>query len=94
MDVDEFSRLAASALADPSISKLQAALDAGAGGLLPENRYAEWAESVRDTLTDVSGRLTLALAEQLGQSGEIGRAATTLQVALQRDPASEEVHRA
>lgn len=94
VDVDEFSRLAASALADPSISKLQAALDAGAGKLLPENRYAEWAESVRDTLADISVRLTLTLAEQLGQSGEIGRAVTTLQVALQRDPASEEVHRA
>ncbi|MFF0189563.1 AAA family ATPase [Streptomyces sp. NPDC005244] len=65
IDTDHAERLAEDALRTPSTSGLAAALNVFTGELLPEDRYADWAQVLRERLAGLRDRLRLALAGAL-----------------------------
>ena len=93
VDVDDFERLAESALRQPDASVHEAALAAYRGELLPEDRYEDWCAERRDHLALVRTRLLLELADELARRGSHSAAAARLREALQHDPLREDVHR-
>jgi DNA-binding SARP family transcriptional activator len=93
VDADEFELLARRALDEATLSAYEEALAAYGGELLPEDRYADWAESRRGALGDLHVRLLLGRADALEQAGEESRAADSLRGALRSDPTREDVHR-
>jgi len=61
VDVDRFEHAAALARRERTASACRAALALYAGGLLPENRYDDWAGARRDHLAEVHDSLTREL---------------------------------
>lgn len=92
IDADHAEHLADLALASGSSPQLAAALDAFTGELLPEDRYAPWAEARREQLAVVSERLRIALAEALLEEGAPEEAAAVARRALDQNPADERAH--
>ncbi|MER7201401.1 BTAD domain-containing putative transcriptional regulator, partial [Streptomyces sp. NPDC000188] len=92
IDADHAERLADNALASGFSAQLAAALDAFTGELLPEDRYAPWAEARREQLAVVSERLRITLAEALLEEGAPEEAAAVARRALDENPADERAH--
>jgi DNA-binding SARP family transcriptional activator len=93
VDADEFELLARRALDEVTLPAYEQALAAYDGELLPEDRYADWAESRRAALRDLYVRLLLGRADALEEAGEESRATDSLRAALRSDPTREDVHR-
>jgi DNA-binding SARP family transcriptional activator/predicted ATPase len=93
IDADAFEERAHTALADGSIDAMETAVSLYGGELLPEERYAEWAEVRREKLAVLHRELLLGLARLLSQHGETESAVTRLRQVLALDPADEVVHR-
>ncbi|HEX5501034.1 MAG TPA: AAA family ATPase, partial [Thermomicrobiales bacterium] len=93
VDADQFQALAARAFTARDRASYEAALAAGAGELLPEDRYADWAEPRRAALSEQRQRLLLELAALLEREGDCAGAAERLRLALAAEPTREEAHR-
>ncbi|MFB7276260.1 AAA family ATPase [Streptomyces hydrogenans] len=95
IDADEAEALATTALAadTPSAAALEGALAAFGGELLPEDRYAPWAEQRRTELTALRLRLLLTLAERRLSEGAYEEAGGAARGALAVAPAEEHAHR-
>ncbi|MFE5793205.1 ATP-binding protein [Streptomyces sp. NPDC056503] len=100
IDADEAEALSAAALsaAAPAAGALvgdalAAALAAFGGELLPEDRYAPWAEQRRAELGALRLRVLLALAERGLADGAYGEAADAARQVLADAPAEEHAHR-
>ena len=63
-----------------------------AGDLLPEDRYAAWAESLREELRSTYFHLLLELAELYERTEEFGRAIETLRRVVASEPTQERAH--
>ena len=74
VDVDAFERAAAEARSDRTGAACRRALALYGGGLLPENRYDDWASLERERLADLHAELEQLLAE-LGDEAGAGRSA-------------------
>ncbi|WP_225802975.1 BTAD domain-containing putative transcriptional regulator [Streptomyces sp. NK15101] len=72
---------------------LTAALDAYGGELLPEDRYAPWAEQRRSELSSLRLRVLLALAELRLADGSYEEASGAARQVLATAPAEERAHR-
>ncbi|MEU9706240.1 AAA family ATPase, partial [Streptomyces sp. NPDC047981] len=93
IDADEAEALAETALAAGDRAALAAALDAFTGELLPEDRYAPWAEARRARLSDLRERALLALAEAHLTAGAPEEAVAAAERVLASSPAEESAHR-
>lgn len=93
IDADEAESLATHALTEGGTARLAAALAAFTGELLPEDRYAAWAEARRTQLAGLHDRVRLALAEAHLADGDNERATEVAQGALAAAPAEERAHR-
>jgi DNA-binding SARP family transcriptional activator len=93
VDADEFELLARRALDETTVPAYEEAIAAYGGELLPEDRYADWAEGRRSSLSDLFVRLLLGRADALEQMGADGQAIDSLRAALRGDPTREDVHR-
>ncbi|MFJ6851167.1 ATP-binding protein [Streptomyces sp. NPDC091271] len=93
IDADVAETLAQRALAGGSAAALAAALAAFTGELLPEDRYAPWAEARREQLSLLRDRVRLALAEAHLAEGETELATEVALRALAAAPAEERAHR-
>ncbi|MFB7355362.1 ATP-binding protein [Streptomyces gardneri] len=97
IDADEAERLSADALAGTGagtgVDALAAALAAyGGGELLPEDRYAPWAEQRRDEVAALRRRVLLALSEKRLAAGAYEDAADAARRVLADAPAEERAH--
>ena len=63
------------------------------GELLPDDRYADWAEAPRETVAQAYLTLLAQLAQLLEREGNREAATETLRELLQHDPADESAHR-
>ncbi|MEU4267407.1 AAA family ATPase [Streptomyces sp. NPDC026092] len=93
IDADEAEALAEAALADGGRAALASALDAFTGELLPEDRYAPWAEARRARLSALRERTLLALAEAHLTAGAPEEAVPAAERVLASAPAEEGAHR-
>lgn len=93
IDADHFEQVAYEAIRRREVGALEAALAAYTGDLLPEDRYADWCTSRRESLADLRMRLLLELADLLQARGAYNDAADRLRAVLRQDPTREEVHR-
>lgn len=93
VDADVFQRLAKDALRARTMSGYLSALAAYGGELLPEDRYEDWAEQRRHSLSTLHRQLLLGLADEYLKRGERGQATEVFRVVLQHDPTNEEVQR-
>ncbi|MFF2329213.1 MULTISPECIES: ATP-binding protein [unclassified Streptomyces] len=98
IDADHAERLAVAALvavdAEDRAARLTAATAAfAAGPLLPEDRYADWAEARRHELEALRARTVLALADALLSAGEPDRVLSLLAAEVTADPVNEALHR-
>ncbi|MET9676308.1 AAA family ATPase [Streptomyces sp. NPDC006482] len=93
IDADEAETLAEAALAGGGRAELAAALEAFTGELLPEDRYAPWAQHRRERLSALRERTLLALAAAHLAAGSPEEAVPTAEQVLAAAPAEEEAHR-
>ncbi|WP_406388008.1 ATP-binding protein [Streptomyces sp. NBC_00887] len=93
IDADAAETLAERALAEGSTVALATALASFTGELLPEDRYATWAEVRREELSALRDRVRLALAEAHLAEGETELATEVALRALAAAPAEERAHR-
>lgn len=93
IDADEAEALAERALADGGTAQLTAALAAFTGEVLPEDRYAAWAEARRTEIAALRDRVRLALAEAHLADDENELATEVALRALAAAPAEERAHR-
>ncbi|GAA1371588.1 ATP-binding protein [Streptomyces beijiangensis] len=89
VDTDETQEAARAALASGDLPALEAARTALEEELLPEDRYADWAETHRRTLRSLHDRLTPALAAGLLAAGRPDDAVRMLRSAVDRSPTDE-----
>ncbi|MEV6110168.1 AAA family ATPase [Streptomyces sp. NPDC051940] len=92
IDADHAERLATEALDQGGTLRLAAALAAFTGELLPEDRYAAWAEARRNRLDDLRDRLRLAHGAALLDEGAAEAAAAAAREVLGTAPADERAH--
>ncbi|NED14479.1 AAA family ATPase, partial [Streptomyces sp. SID9124] len=93
IDADRAEEEAGAALATGGVDALRRALDRFSGELLPEDRYADWAEGRRSQLADLRERLRLALADAHLRAGEPQEAVALAERLLDDNPAEELAHR-
>ncbi|MFJ9828058.1 AAA family ATPase [Streptomyces sp. NPDC101160] len=93
IDADEAEAGAEAALVHGGRAGLAAALDAFTGELLPEDRYAPWAEARRAHLAALRERTLLALAAAHLAAGAPEEAVPTAERVLAAAPAEEGAHR-
>ncbi|MEU6842083.1 AAA family ATPase [Streptomyces sp. NPDC046716] len=94
IDADDAEATARAALASPTPGQLATALDLFTGELLPEDRYAHWAQSRRDQLAALREEVLLALAAAHMAQGSPAEAAAAAEQVLLGSPAEEAAHRA
>ncbi|SCE97760.1 transcriptional activator domain-containing protein [Micromonospora viridifaciens] len=92
IDAEEATAVAVRGLATGDRAALASALAALSRELLPEDRYASWAEERRRQLVALRGRIVPALAAVLAEAGETDQAVEVLRAELERVPAAEELH--
>ncbi|WP_329114958.1 ATP-binding protein [Streptomyces sp. NBC_01465] len=92
IDADHAETLAERALGDGGSGPLAEALAAFTGELLPEDRYAPWAEARRERLGSLRERVTLGLAEAHLSEGSPEEAAAAAEQVLLTSPAEEQAH--
>ncbi|MGZ2359522.1 AAA family ATPase [Streptomyces sp. 372A] len=93
IDADRAEEEARNALAAGGVDGLRRALERFSGELLPEDRYADWAEGRRSQLAAIKERLLLALAEAHLRAGDAQEAVTLAEQILGDNPAEELAHR-
>ncbi|MFI6647219.1 ATP-binding protein [Streptomyces sp. NPDC050529] len=93
IDADVAEALAERALAEGAAAPLAEALAAFTGELLPEDRYAPWADTRRKHLSTLRDRVRLTLAEAHLADGETELATEVALRALADTPAEERAHR-
>ena len=91
IDVVQFEDAVATATAHPSIPSFQAAAGLYGGDLLPEDRYADWADPRRDILRTSAVAMLTGLAALLATERP-GDAIVAYRRALTLEPAHEEAH--
>ncbi|MFB9572730.1 ATP-binding protein [Streptomyces yanii] len=89
VDADEAEASARTALAEGDVAALAAARSALGRELLPEDRYAEWAEQRRGELVVLRDRLVPAQARRLLSAARTSDAVDVLRSALEDSPADE-----
>ncbi|MFD7295871.1 ATP-binding protein [Streptomyces sp. NPDC059897] len=93
IDADAAETAAEAALTDAGVAELAAALGLFTGELLPEDRYASWADERRERLALLKERLLLGLAQAHLAAGAAADAATAAEQVLATSPAEELAHR-
>ncbi|MEU1156331.1 BTAD domain-containing putative transcriptional regulator [Streptomyces sp. NPDC005918] len=93
VDADRAEALAERALAAGSVPELAAAWAGFTGELLPEDRYAAWAEPRRARLADLRDRVGLALATARLAEDSPEEAATVARHLVDQTPPDERAHR-
>ncbi|MGY0485751.1 ATP-binding protein [Streptomyces sp. WG-D5] len=93
IDADAAETAAQTALAGGGAAELAAALALFTGELLPEDRYAAWAEERRGRLALLRERLLLGLARAHLAQGAAAEAAAAAEQVLATSPAEELAHR-
>ncbi|MEV6264804.1 AAA family ATPase [Streptomyces sp. NPDC051784] len=93
IDADDAETAARAALASQDAGELTAALDLFTGELLPEDRYAHWAQSRRDHLVSLREEVLLALAAAHLAQGSHADAVAVAEQVLADSPAEELAHR-
>jgi DNA-binding SARP family transcriptional activator len=96
VDVDEFDRVARTALAAAGTARLDLLETAAArwtGEPLPEDRYEDWAAAPREQLLDLHGRVLGALAEARAAAGDPNGAIDAWRALADLDPLDEAAHR-
>ncbi|MFD3561721.1 ATP-binding protein [Streptomyces sp. NPDC058686] len=93
IDADVAEAAARAALASQDAGELAAALERFTGELLPEDRYANWAQARRDQLVALREEVLLALAAAHMAQGSLAEAVTTAEQILVTGPADETAHR-
>ncbi|MCX5006748.1 AAA family ATPase [Streptomyces sp. NBC_00638] len=93
IDADEAETSARAALADGGIDELTGALERFTGEMLPEDRYARWADDRRARLTLLREQLLLRLAGEHLERGAPADAAAFAEQVLAASPAEEMAHR-
>ncbi|MFN2488692.1 MAG: AAA family ATPase [Actinomycetota bacterium] len=92
-DVAKFERLADDALRESGLDRLQRAIAAYAGELLPADRYEEWTLGTRDELRNKFLDLVVDLGADLIQHGNPAEAADAFRQVLVQEPSREDGHR-
>ncbi|MFB7711052.1 AAA family ATPase [Streptomyces sp. NPDC056105] len=93
IDADEAETAARAALASGDAGDLAAALTMFTGELLPEDRYASWAQARRDHLVALREEVQLALAAAHMAQGSHAEAVAVAEQVLAASPAEELAHR-
>ncbi|MFE0170895.1 BTAD domain-containing putative transcriptional regulator [Streptomyces sp. NPDC059002] len=93
IDADRAEELAERALGEGGVRQLACAWNAFTGELLPEDRYAAWAEPRRARLADLRDRVGIALATARLAEGCPEEAAATARRLIEHAPADERAHR-
>ncbi|MFC8597834.1 ATP-binding protein [Isoptericola sp. NPDC057191] len=93
IDADHAETTARAALASGDRADLAAALDLFTGELLPEDRYATWAQARRERLVALREQVQLALAGAHLAAGDVTRAMDAAERVLADNPAEELAHR-
>jgi len=93
VDVDQFEQAAAAARSSSEISALRQALDLWTGPLLPEDRYADWADQHREQLSETHAAVASLLGSKLIEQGEPAAALAVLEPLAAERPLDEHVHR-
>lgn len=94
IDVEAFEDAALAARRAADIERYQNALALYTGELLPEDRYAEWTLTRRETLRELHLTLSVELAELYEQQGADADARLLLESVVAADPLREEAQRA
>ncbi|MFD8738528.1 ATP-binding protein [Streptomyces sp. NPDC059618] len=93
IDADDAETAARSALADGDVAELTGALGRFTGEMLPEDRYASWAEERRTQLAQLREQLLLRLAERHLERGDTAEATAVAEQVIAVSPAEELAHR-
>ncbi|MFF3260219.1 ATP-binding protein [Streptomyces sp. NPDC002932] len=93
IDADQAERDARDALASGGVAELARALEWFSGELLPEDRYADWAEGRRSQLAELKELVLLGLAAAHLEAGAVREAAAAAERVLESSPAEELAHR-
>ncbi|MFF9048867.1 ATP-binding protein [Streptomyces parvulus] len=93
IDADDAETAARAALAAADPVSLAAALDLFTGELLPEDRYAHWAQTRRDQLVALREEVLMALAAAHLAQGSLTEAVAVAEQVLTAAPAEELAHR-
>ncbi|WP_406135248.1 ATP-binding protein [Streptomyces sp. NBC_01089] len=93
IDADDAETSARAALADGGVDELSGALRRFAGEMLPEDRYASWADERRGQLTLLREQLLLRLAQEHLERGAADDAVAAAEQVLAASPAEELAHR-
>lgn len=93
VDVDAFRAAAADARRTGDPVDHLIALEVYGGELLPEDRYEEWAEPVRDELRGEFLSMCLEAAELFEARADLDQAAMLLSRVVEVDPTNEQAHR-
>ncbi|WP_432167281.1 ATP-binding protein [Streptomyces sp. bgisy031] len=93
IDADEAETAARAALTSGDAGDLAAALTMFTGELLPEDRYASWAQDRRDHLVALREEVQLALAAAHMAQGSHAEAVAVAEQVLTASPAEELAHR-
>jgi len=93
IDADAFEHLAEIALASREPVDVANALLSYSGELLPEDRYADWAEARRGDLTALVVQLRLLSAELHEHHQDFAASLNEFRLLLAQDPTHEEAHR-
>lgn len=94
LDIDEFRSCARAARsAQDRLDLYEEAIAIYGGDLLIEDRYAEWAEGLRQELRDLHNDLLIELSHLYVAAGKLELAAEHLQRLLQADPLNEAANR-
>ncbi|MDR3036380.1 MAG: AAA family ATPase, partial [Kitasatospora sp.] len=93
IDADDAETAARAALTSQDAGELGAALDLFTGELLPEDRYAGWAQVRREHLGTLREEVLLALAAAHLAQGSHASAVTAAERVLSASPAEELAHR-
>ncbi|QDQ15556.1 BTAD domain-containing putative transcriptional regulator [Streptomyces spectabilis] len=89
VDADRVESLAENALSQGGVPELAAAFAAFTGELLPEDRYAAWADARRTHLADLRATTGCALAGRHLADGDPARAAAVARRVLEQAPGDE-----
>ncbi|MFJ8976721.1 ATP-binding protein [Streptomyces sp. NPDC102282] len=93
IDADDAEEAGRAALASAGVPELVRALGRFTGELLPEDRYAPWAEARRERLAALQERLLLGLASAHLDAGAVQKAVAVAEEVLGASPAEELAHR-
>ncbi|WP_405776276.1 ATP-binding protein [Streptomyces sp. NBC_00859] len=93
IDADDAERSARTALAEGGVDELRGALGRFTGEMLPEDRYASWADDRRGQLTLLREQLLLRVAQAHLERDAPDDAVAAAQEVLATSPAEELAHR-